>query len=983
MKTRHTAAWRESLMFMFVVLTIGVCSDVRGDMQTIDRISGGLCVHVGGDDSDLSLKLHQQGCGIVHRLDKNAERIAALRTKIAAAGGSGSVMAEVWPHSDLPYVDALADWIICEEPGAVAEEELLRVLRPGGTAFIRMGDGYTEVRKAASVATDEWTHPWHGPDGGLTSDDPAVGVPTGLQWLQGPLFAMAGRKSSTQSLLAAGGRIFCVTQNVVENQGRQADQMQQYLVAHNAYNGLLLWKRPWQGPFTRGEGELNPRMVATSDALYTGRFDGVQVLDAETGREKRYDSTPGPVSRLIVDGSVLLVQHDRGVQGHSLQAESGESPLWRFAVEKICGMAAGHGQLYLLTSGRRSDGRRTFDLICLGLTDGIPRWRIDTQAFQASEQLRICFAADGYVALIAHGQLHVVRAENGEYLWSRSTEARPGKSYADERYVGHFYRRGMIWMQLENSPREYDGQAVWVALDPGTGRELRRLVTCGPWPQTATPAKMGCQLILASDDYVMIPRQATFIDLSSGRKESFKFIRGGCGSGFVPAHGLLYSSPHACGCYTEAIRGLLAVHSRPVLDFDARVAPERRWEHFGADLPVEDDQPAAAEDWPMYRHDIFRSAKTKAGMPERLDVLWTTSVRPSSRAVDDAPWRLRAGMPLTAPTVADGRVFVGDVQGCQVLALDQRHGERLWRFTAGGRIDSPPTIFQGRCIFGTHDGYVYCLDAADGRLLWRYLAAPADKRMVAYGQLESVWPVAGSVLVQNGIAFVAAGRAPDADGGVRVTALDVQTGRQIWSTNASEGMIGVCDYLVGDSSRVYLANLQFDLETGKHRVVDQPSHLRGGKAGLLETSWTQADLALRKSIQDWSRGDSSGQLLAFDDQRTIGFRVSEDGVADLFAEGGSKWSQPVPSPQLVLSLAANDAYVAVAGANERFRTSAGGFLAIRQLDKGHLCRDALPLSAPPVVDGLAVAGGRIYLSLQDGSLIAVGRGEDSRVVGSH
>ena len=44
--------------------------------------------------------------------------------------------------------------------------------------------------------------------------------------------------------------------------------------------------------------------------------------------------------------------------------------------------------------------------------------------------------------------------------------------------------------------------------------------------------------------------------------------------------------------------------------------------------------------------------------------------------------------------------------------------------TAGGRIDTPPTIADGLCLFGSHDGWVYCLRAADGRLAWRFRAAP-------------------------------------------------------------------------------------------------------------------------------------------------------------------------------------------------------------------------------------------------------------------
>ena len=48
---------------------------------------------------------------------------------------------------------------------------------------------------------------------------------------------------------------------------------------------------------------------------------------------------------------------------------------------------------------------------------------------------------------------------------------------------------------------------------------------------------------------------------------------------------------------------------------------------------------------------------------------------------------------------------------------------------APGRVDSPPTLHQGRAIFGCRDGYVYCLTADDGKLVWRFRAAPIDQRI--------------------------------------------------------------------------------------------------------------------------------------------------------------------------------------------------------------------------------------------------------------
>jgi len=91
-------------------------------------------------------------------------------------------------------------------------------------------------------------------------------------------------------------------------------------------------------------------------------------------------------------------------------------------------------------------------------------------------------------------------------------------------------------------------------------------------------------------------------------------------------------------------------------------------------------------------------------------------------------------------------------------SADELHsGTKLWSYTAGARVDSPPAIYKGRVLFGSADGWVYCLRAANGALAWRFRAAPHDLRLMSYEQLESVWPVSGSVLIQDGVAYVLAG----------------------------------------------------------------------------------------------------------------------------------------------------------------------------------------------------------------------------------
>jgi outer membrane protein assembly factor BamB len=52
-----------------------------------------------------------------------------------------------------------------------------------------------------------------------------------------------------------------------------------------------------------------------------------------------------------------------------------------------------------------------------------------------------------------------------------------------------------------------------------------------------------------------------------------------------------------------------------------------------------------------------------------------------------------------------------------------RKYDRLFNIGEGGSIDTRPLIIHGKIYFGSHNKNVYCLDAAAGRLLWKFRAA--------------------------------------------------------------------------------------------------------------------------------------------------------------------------------------------------------------------------------------------------------------------
>jgi hypothetical protein len=120
-----------------------------------------------------------------------------------------------------------------------------------------------------------------------------------------------------------------------------------------------------------------------------------------------------------------------------------------------------------------------------------------------------------------------------------------------------------------------------------------------------------------------------------------------------------------------------------------------------------------------------------------------------------------------------------EVDQQQVVAIDPAGGTKKWRTTVDGRIDTSPTIRGGLVYAGTRNGWVYAFNRDTGELAWRFFAAPRRERMLAYGQLESRWPLHGTVLVENDGVWAIAGRHNDTDAGMWWWHLDSLTGKLI------------------------------------------------------------------------------------------------------------------------------------------------------------------------------------------------------------
>jgi len=524
----------------------------------------------------------------------------------------------------------------------------------------------------------------------------------------------------------------------------------------------------------------------------------------------------------------------------------------------------------------------------------------------------------------------------------------------------------------------------------------------------------------ATERYILGGRRGVeYIDLQTGDVLWHSWVRGVCKYGVMPCNGLLYAPPHACGCYIAAkLTGFHALASETDSGFsDGKVSEDRLERGPAYSEGVRTGQSAMADDeWPTYRHDAQRSGFTRC------------SVSASLRRM----WQVHVGGELTSPIVAGGKVFVSSMEEHRVCAIDVDSGRSTWDFTAGARVDSPPTLYANRAIFGCRDGYVYSLRTSDGTLAWRLQAARTERRITACGQLESASPVHGSVLVQDGAAYFTAGRSSYLDGGIDFYRLEAQTGKtlsitRIYSPDSETGkqpeqygpayMPGALgEILTSDDQYVYLRDMVLDpapIEAASIHPASSRSLsfaegqlVRGGGSqpkgnphlltltGFLDDSWAHRSywiFGTRCSVSTGcSRRDRnlvSGRLLVFDGSNIYGYgrktyhwsNQLQDGAYRLFgvrrSEGTARWAKPVPVQVWAMVLADKVLFVAGPpadtdnGPEGRDENQEALLMAISATDGTELAR--YRLDSAPVFDGMAAANGRLYLSLENGQVLCM------------
>jgi len=1054
-------------------------------------VDAGVVLHVASDPSVDTWTLGGDGRCLFYAITQREEYAAQLRQ---AAGEDGRLGLLTVEHrndiSTLPLATHLANLVVIDDWSSAKQrglrlDEVLRVTSPFGSVFIAWAEE-AQIRReieaceprsrVASVSRQglwlclspalpegmgEWSHPAGGPGNRRVADDrlnckvfnPLLAGMLGNlyqpgieqsdrsrsslwpRWIAGE--HRSGPGNRYDSLLVAGGHVFGVSniEALAWHPDREATEFsrgQKVLVVRDAFNGLV----HWYDRSPRRVFAANRHVVVCSAPL------GFAALDAATGEDLWFQKVYGVDLKLLLLGDVVVWSTRAQVQANA--TDSG-AQRWTLDVGAPVQALMADGDLVLAEVGEATNPRRRDSaggatsqrsLLALKPADGTEIWKLHGEAFRADgQELHLVCTALGRGLLASNDRLRVIELSTGKTVLDH--ERIPVKR---AKSAGGANRR-TIHLAGDYLMMDVPGGFRFVNLM--TRREHTvpetTLGGMGAWPCNGGGTfTMGTILSSLSQED---PAEASEHELIGHVP-----VKNTCGEVPPVAYHTAYQAPHKCCC--EALFGRLRgfVAASPVDPVPPRSAFEKpgplvKGPRFGVDVDT-GDRP----EWPCFRADNARSCAVAGAISSSPAVQWRqrlTTDWPETR-IARAEWRARhlySGR-ISAPVADGSTVFVALPDDHQLVALDASTGKERWRLTAGGAIDSPPTLYKGRCLFGCRDGRFYCVDAHAGELIWQRRISPVDERVQVYGQLENRFPVRGSVTVRDGRVYATSGL--HGFMGVMLCVADPLSGDVFEYRQLPRGAYHN-DVLVEDPEEdLFLGPLPLDPKAAAaaltpsprdkfprfHRVDsrtlgtrDTVEHLLSLDSEILNVaktvspiaepqvahipqrrvtflwylhgqralSWTWNDrlqIGVRsRTLLGWKRVEEAreqGQTLV-DDLTGPVVALSRQGVtAHLTKVLGMKHSNSTPLPKIdplwqrqlgtVWVVAMADDQLIAGGpvlktANEDPLAAEGRVRVLDAATGNPLMEIDLPRA--PIQDGVAVAGGRVFLSLCDGSLVCL------------
>ena len=840
----------------------------------------GICIVLGDAKGEVALKLARDSELLIYVQSPRAKEVEAIRKAADDAGLFGTrIFVDKGSYKNLNLADNVADAVVA--PGRtkrVSEAEILRVMRPGGKALL----GRKVVTKPAPSGVDDWSHPYHGPDNNPQSDDAVIKAPYLTQFLAEPRYAPV-----PQVAVASGGRTFKAFGHVAFK--KREEPFLNKLVAFNGYNGTMLWQRD----LTEGVMIHRNTIIATPTVLYVGDDKSCKVIEAATG--ELLDKIAPPTD--VAGGTFWKWM---GMENGTLYALIGrqeqKDPTMRWEREA-------HGWPWNPISrgfnqpDKIKDAEEAYSAHPWGFGRNV--LAIDPKTKKVLWNHRESESVDGRAMCMKNGRIYIFRfgsylscldAGTGEAVWRRTPKNAPDLFEALGDYSN---RQGASWnwrttcyLKCSDDALYFagpqvgkllavsakDGKVLWSdpynnfqliirddalyaisgqndlnspskKFDPITGEVLAQFDT----------GRRACTRPTGTSDSIFYRARggSTRYDLAIGEPRLVSPMRPPCHDGVTIANGLLYWWPSVCDCQLT-LYGVTCLAPAGDFNFQPELGKTERLEKSGGNVGEVTALPESPADWPTFRGDNACSATTQAVVPKSVSLLWQFD--PKTKVPYPAP-------SATAPVAAGGLVFTGGPDGI-VRAMDAASGKLQWKAYTGGPIRIAPTIWKGRAFVGSADGWVYAFEAKTGRLLWRFRAAPAERKIPVYNTISSTWPASAGVLVEDGVAYVAAGIA-NYDG-TYVYALDAETGRVKWCNDTSGHLnrkarsgVSLQGHMLLTGGRLYIAGGNavspaiYDTKDGK--CLNDPN---------LVQRITQNNVLLTQAPRGWELSALGGHVVA-------------------------------------------------------------------------------------------------------------------------
>lgn len=391
---------------------------------------------------------------------------------------------------------------------------------------------------------------------------------------------------------------------------------------------------------------------------------------------------------------------------------------------------------------------------------------------------------------------------------------------------------------------------------------------------------------------------------------------------------------------------------------------------------------ALGADWPEYRHDAGRSGFTPEPISAVPHLQWTYVPRNPPMPAWQDPVREYNLLDFDysfQTVVAGGLVYFGSSADCLVYALDEKTGKVVWTFPTDGPIRFAPAVSQDKVIAASDDGYVYCLSAKEGRLLWKHRVGPSGDMIIGNGRMISRWPLRSGLAVADGIVHCSAGMWPMDK--TFMCGLKVEDGSEVWKTEPPE--FGPQGYLALNSRFLYVPAGRAPMW-----VMDR----KGGRARATHPFGRSGPMAREDVVITGPQTHSGNENLPIAGSPTFAPRAASVWA---WTPGMERVIKPAANEKTAYAFGASAVYLAgggkvaardfgfnqkweVAGPQQAYATIVADRTIIVGGDKVvtlHSADDGKTLVTLPVdgqARGLAAAGGRLYVSLDSGRIVCFG-----------